>query len=245
MPASTAPPSASAAVPPPATAPTSSTVAEDDAADADAAAAVALPTDYYRTLGIERSADYDTVRKAYRRLALKYHPERNKSRDAPEAFRRVSESYDVLSNSEFEGFFGGYAYHGNPEETFAKFFGGTNPFADFFAVLTEEMPTKFGPKFGGLHGMNSGNAVLAPPTQDPPIEIDIPVTLEELYIGVVKKARVTRRVLTEDGITTEEQQKIFTINIMKGWKDGTSIKFPKEGHQGPNKIPGTTYTLSE
>ncbi|KAI9363419.1 hypothetical protein DFJ73DRAFT_512445 [Zopfochytrium polystomum] len=216
--------------------------------------------DYYRTLGLDRAADAEAVKSSYRKLALKYHPDRNKAAEAPEAFRAVSEAYDVLSNKkwraiydqyghdglrngvparngEFEGFVGGYAYHESPEETFAKFFGGTNPFADFFAVLTESLPTSFGPKFGGLYGMNTGNPILSPPTKDPPIEMDIMLTLEELWAGAIKKMRVTRKVLTEDGVTTEDQQKIFTIHVKRGWKDGTRVTFPNEWNQGPNKIP--------
>ncbi|KAJ3315362.1 DnaJ sub B member 13 [Blyttiomyces sp. JEL0837] len=233
------------------------------------AAGGALLPDFYKTLGLDRSADTSSVKKAYRKLALKYHPEKNSAPDAFEYFKRIAEAYDVLSNHKyraiydqygneglkngvpprdgFEGFSGGYAYHGNPEETFAQFFGGKNPFADFFAVLTEDLPSptttqspfpsKFGQKFGGMHGMNHTNAALSPPAQDPNVEKDLELTLEELYNGTVKKVKMIRKILGDDGVTTVEDEKVFVIDVCKGWKEGTKIRFPGEGDQGPNKLP--------
>lgn len=46
------------------------------------------------------------------------------------------------------------------------------------------------------------------------------------------------QVLNDDGHTTSTREKILTITIQKGWREGTRITFPKEGDQGPNKIPG-------
>ena len=51
--------------------------------------------DYYKILGVERNADQDTIRKAYRRLAAKYHPDRNKEKDAEERFKEVNEANEV------------------------------------------------------------------------------------------------------------------------------------------------------
>jgi len=97
--------------------------------------------DYYETLGLARNATPEEVKKAFRRLAMKYHPDRNKNDDAAERFKQVNEAYEVLSDSErramydrfghagtepaygrgFEGFnFGGFG------DIFDAFFGGTN-----------------------------------------------------------------------------------------------------------------------
>ena len=56
--------------------------------------------DYYKILGVERTADQETIRKAYRRLAAKYHPDRNKAADAEERFKEVNEANEVLSDAE-------------------------------------------------------------------------------------------------------------------------------------------------
>lgn len=54
--------------------------------------------DYYKTLGIERSADQDSIKKAFRRLAAKYHPDRNKAAGAEDRFKEINEAYEVLSD---------------------------------------------------------------------------------------------------------------------------------------------------
>jgi len=73
--------------------------------------------------------------------------------------------------------------------------------------------------------------------QDPPIEKNIFVSLEELLNGTQKKLRIMRKVLNPDGQTTRNEEKILTLDVKKGWKAGTKITFKKEGDQGPNKIP--------
>ncbi|KAJ3219196.1 DnaJ sub B member 13 [Dinochytrium kinnereticum] len=241
--------------------------------------------DYYKVLQVERSADSEAVRRAYRRLSLKHHPDKNPAPDSFENFKRIAEAYDVLSNSkrravydqygpdglkngvpqrdDFDGYSGGYAFNGDPEEVFVQFFGGKNPFAetpqshsqrhsphqDFFAVHTEttsSFPAQFGNKFGGMHGMNRPNPAISPPVQDPPIEKDLNVTLEELYNGAVKKVKILRKVFGDDGVTTQEAQKVLTIDIKRGWKDGTRVIFPSEGDQGPNRIPADiVFTIRE
>jgi curved DNA-binding protein len=60
-----------------------------------------MADDYYKTLGIEKTADPEAVKKAYRKLALKYHPDRNpNNREAEEKFKKISEAYAVLSDAE-------------------------------------------------------------------------------------------------------------------------------------------------
>ncbi|MBU4581837.1 MAG: DnaJ domain-containing protein, partial [Proteobacteria bacterium] len=60
-----------------------------------------MADDYYKTLGVEKSADAEVIKKAYRKLALKYHPDRNPgNREAEEKFKKISEAYAVLSDPE-------------------------------------------------------------------------------------------------------------------------------------------------
>ena len=56
--------------------------------------------DYYERLGVSRNADADTIKKAYRKLAMQYHPDRNDAPDAEESFKRVTEAYEVLRDPE-------------------------------------------------------------------------------------------------------------------------------------------------
>ena len=73
--------------------------------------------------------------------------------------------------------------------------------------------------------------------QDPPIQHELVVSLQELLTGTKKKMKVSRRILNSDGYTTTVQDKVLEIDVKKGWKEGTKITFPKEGHQSHNKVP--------
>ena len=59
---------------------------------------VAMGKNYYQILGVERSASADEIKKAYRKMALKYHPDKNQDPDAEERFKEIAEAYDVLSD---------------------------------------------------------------------------------------------------------------------------------------------------
>jgi len=72
--------------------------------------------------------------------------------------------------------------------------------------------------------------------QDPAVEHDLYVSVEELLIGCTKKMKITRRVASPDG-TTRKEDKVLTINVKPGWKAGTKITFPREGDQSSHKIP--------
>ncbi|XP_008288179.1 dnaJ homolog subfamily B member 13 [Stegastes partitus] len=205
-----------------------------------------MSSDYYETLEINRDATDADIKKAYRRLALKFHPSSNREPGSSETFVQLGEAYDVLSDprkkatyDKFgeEGLKGGvpaefgsggawsskYVYHGNPDKTFRQFFGGDNPFADFY---TNDAPMQLG-------GLQPGVVK----TQDSPIERDIHLSLDDLFHGCTKKIKISRRVMNEDGNASSIKDKILTINVKPGWKEGTRIVFSKEGDQGPNSIP--------
>lgn len=111
--------------------------------------------DFYRILGVTKTATDDEIKKAYRKLALKFHPDKNKSKDAEEKFKEVAEAYEILSDKKKRDIFdqygeeglkgesmgcgagantGNYSYsfHGDPRATFTQFFGSTDPFSVFF-----------------------------------------------------------------------------------------------------------------
>ena len=87
-------------------------------------------------------------------------------------------------------------------------------------------------------------ALFQGPVQSPAVEQPLPLTLEELYLGTVKKLKISKSVLTNDGTTTTTKEKILSIKIKRGWKTGTRITFPKEGDQGANVIPGKSIILN-
>lgn len=201
-----------------------------------------MAKDYYKILEIPKTATDDEIKRAYRKLALKYHPDKNKSPDAEERFKEVAEAYEILSDKRKrdiydmhgeEGLRGGvpagngkpftsYTYHGDARATFAQFFGNANPFQSIFeSFFTEDD-----------HDPYTG----MPKTQDPPIEHDLYVGLEDIHNGCTKKMKILRKVIQPDG-SLRREEKILNIDIKPGWKAGTRITFPKEGDQDGNKIP--------
>ncbi|KAH8270499.1 hypothetical protein KR018_010823 [Drosophila ironensis] len=239
--------------------------------------------DFYKILGIDKKASDDEIKKAYRKLALKYHPDKNKSPQAEERFKEIAEAYEVLSDKKKrdifdkfgeEGLKGGppgpdgdsqqgaynYQFHGDPRATFAQFFGSSDPFGIFFGG-GEQM---FGAGPGGAGGANealfmnmgandmfAGNPMAgafrsqsfnaqAPSrkrqqTQDPPIEHDLYVTLEEVDRGCTKKMKISRMASMNN--VPHKEEKVLSITVKPGWKAGTKITFPKEGDQAQGKIP--------
>ncbi|MFX1562564.1 MAG: molecular chaperone DnaJ [Promethearchaeota archaeon] len=88
--------------------------------------------DYYEVLGVSRNASEDEIKRAYRKLALKYHPDRNKSSDATENFREISEAYAVLSDKEKRNMYDRFGHAGvHGRWSVDDIFGGVN-FEDLF-----------------------------------------------------------------------------------------------------------------
>ncbi|KAL1510151.1 hypothetical protein AB1Y20_006482 [Prymnesium parvum] len=130
--------------------------------------------DYYELLGVSRSADEGAIKKAYRKLAVQWHPDKNPDRreEAEEMFKLIAEAYEVLSNKEKRLAYDRYGKEGvtggastgvhsfnDAEEIFKSFFGGADPFESFFrggfggGFGGADDP--FGSVFGGGGGMKS------------------------------------------------------------------------------------------
>lgn len=73
--------------------------------------------------------------------------------------------------------------------------------------------------------------------QDPAIHHELRVSLEEVFHGCTKRMKISRRRLNADGRTTRTEDKILSIEIKRGWKEGTKITFPREGDESPGCIP--------
>lgn len=138
--------------------------------------------DYYDVLGVSRTANADELKRAYRNLAKKYHPDVNKSSDAPEKFKEIQTAYDILSDDNkrrrydqfgAEGVNGGY-----PE----GFGAGASPFGDIFDIF-----------FGqGAAGRGPSTVVRGDDLRE-----DIELTLEEVAAGAEKTIKFSRMVNCE------------------------------------------------
>ncbi|MBI4339781.1 MAG: molecular chaperone DnaJ [Chloroflexi bacterium] len=141
---------------------------------------MAIKRDYYEVLGIARDASEEEVKKAFRRLALEYHPDRNRSPEAEERFKEVSEAYQVLSNPEKRTAYDRFGHagvngNGSASQGFEGF-GDLGGFGDIFDAF-----------FGGF-----GRQARPGPQRGRDIEVALDLTFEEAALGAEKDVEVTR-----------------------------------------------------
>ncbi|WP_256012847.1 molecular chaperone DnaJ [Desertivirga xinjiangensis] len=174
--------------------------------------------DFYDILGVTRSSSADEIKKAYRKLAIKYHPDKNPGdKEAEEKFKEAAEAYEILSNPEKKQRYdqfghagtsasgGGYGGHMNMDDIFSQFGdifggGGGSPFESFF---------------GGGGGQSRGGRRVARGTN---LRIKVKLTLEEIARGVEKKIKVNKQVVcnTCDGTGAKDRSSFHTCNTCGG-----------------------------
>lgn len=136
-------------------------------------------SDYYSVLGVNRGASKDEIKKAYRKLAMKYHPDRNPSPEADKKFKEISAAYDVLmddnkrANYDSTGSENAHGYGGG-QSYGQQGFDGFDPFSDIFEQF-----------FGGRSRKSSG---LKKRGSD--LRIEIEISLEEAFLGGQKKVTI-------------------------------------------------------
>ncbi|HVM46209.1 MAG TPA: molecular chaperone DnaJ [Candidatus Thermoplasmatota archaeon] len=137
--------------------------------------------DYYEILGVSREASVEDVKKSYRKLAMQYHPDRNKEPGAEERFKEISEAYAVLSDAEKRRTYDqlGHAGFDQRYQTEEDIFRGAD-FSEFGFDLGSIFRTIFGG--GGFGGPARGRDLVA----------NLDITLEDVAKGVEKDVRVTR-----------------------------------------------------
>ena len=141
--------------------------------------------DYYDVLGVSKSADNKEIKKAYRKIASKFHPDKNHGdKQAEEKFKEAAEAYEVLSNNEKRqryDQFGHAGMKGGPGG-----FGGGMNMEDIFSQFGDI----FGGGFGGFGGSRGGRRVM----KGTNLRIRLSLNLKEILEGVDKKIKVTRLV---------------------------------------------------
>lgn len=212
--------------------------------------------DFYKILGVSRTANTNEIKKAYRKLAKELHPDKNKDDpNASEKFQDLGAAYEVLSDADKRK-----KYDQCGEECVKKegMMDGFDPFASFFG--------DFGFGFGG------GDSQQHETPKGGNIVMDLYVTLEELYSGnfvqvtrnkpVMKPARGTRKCncrqemvtrnlgpgrfqMTQETVCEEcpnvklvNEERVLEIEVEPGMKDGQEIKFVAEGEPHIDGEPG-------
>ncbi|MFQ3536750.1 MAG: J domain-containing protein [Aggregatilineales bacterium] len=177
-----------------------------------------MERDYYKILGVSRNATAEEIKKAYRNLARRYHPDRNPNNKEAEArFKQINEAYEVLSDAEKRARYDqlGQHYHqwrsgqgvdwrdiGGSGSSFSGF-GTEGSFADFLASI-----------FGG----GRTRETYRQPIRGQDVEMPIELTLEEAYSG------------TERTITRGNRRR--TVRIPAGTREGMRVRVEGEGEAG-------------
>ncbi len=144
--------------------------------------------DYYEVLGLTKSASDDEIKKAYRTLAKKYHPDANPGdKSAEEKFKEINEAYSVLSNPQEKQKYDQYG-HAAFDPSSGAGYGGFGGFGDFNVDLGDIFGSFFGGGFGSSSGRSSRNA----PRRGDDIGYNITITFEEAAFGCKKEITYSR-----------------------------------------------------
>jgi molecular chaperone DnaJ len=141
--------------------------------------------DYYEILGVQRNADGEVIKKAYRKLALQFHPDRNGgSKEAEEKFREATEAYEVLRDGDKRAAYDRFGHAGVRGAGSAQGFGGFN-FADALEIFMRD----FG-GFGNVGDLFGQQARRSGPRRGADLRVRLPITLSEVASGAQKTIKL-------------------------------------------------------
>lgn len=190
--------------------------------------AILMGKDYYQILEISRNATPDEIKKAYRRLALKWHPDKNpgNEEEANKKFTDISEAYQVLSDPQKKETYDRFGEEGlNGPGVGSASFHSIDPFemfrqfhSSFFNSPFDEFGSPFGSGFGGFGRRQTG-----PRRQQPQVH-SISCTLEQLFHGDTKNLLIQRK------INNSDEDNMIELTIPPGTFEGTKFTFPGAGN---------------
>ncbi len=198
--------------------------------------------DYYEVFGLERDATQDEIKRAYRKLARKYHPDVSKLEDAEERFKELGEAYEVLKDPEKRKSYDQLGANWQAGQDFRpppnwdkdfEFHGGgftdadAGEFSDFFESLFGREGFR---KAAGSQGARDFHAR----GQDSYVEIEI--DLEDSYQGTTRSLTLTHSEVAADG-RPQQKERTLKVRIPKGVIQGQHIRLGKQGAAGYGQGP--------
>lgn len=202
--------------------------------------------DYYASLGLERSASDDEIKKAYRRLARKYHPDVSKEKDAEEKFKDINEAYQTLSEPEKRKAYDQLGQR-RPGEDFqpppdwgSHFGGGAGGFGGGGGRFEDVDLSDLFAHFGGGGGGGAGRGRIRPRAgQD--VEVVAEITLEQAAFGTELELRLSEPEIQADG-SVLRVPRTLQVKVPAGSIEGQRLRLAGKGgpglHGGP---PGDLY----
>lgn len=229
--------------------------------------------DYYEVLGVNRDADEKEIKRAFRRLARKYHPDVNPNdKEAERKFKEISEAYHVLSDSKKRAEYDRFGHLGDQWRQAAAGAPGAYSYTtgaggagfDFggFGMggnIEDLLEDLLGGRGGGFGRRAAADTqTRAPRGQDVQAEVDL--TLEEAYRGVTREIAVAIPQLCPDcggagvlgggavcatcgGRGQMEQSKRLQVKIPPGVRTGSKVRLARQGAPGPMGQPGDLYLI--
>ena len=192
--------------------------------------------DYYEILGIKRDAGADEIKKAYRKLAHKYHPDVSKDPKGEEKFKEVAEAYKTLKDAQARAAYDKLGSH-RPGEDFRpppdwdqQFAGGDGNFS-FEDIDLSDLFAGLGGRGGGSRAGGQRGANFPIPGQD--YEVAAPITIEDAYRGTELDLNLSVPEYDEQG-RLRRVPLAFKARIPKGVTDGERLRLPGKGGKGLN-----------
>jgi curved DNA-binding protein len=212
--------------------------------------------DYYASLGVERTASEADIKKAYRRLARKFHPDVSKEKDAEEKFKEVAEAYQTLSDKEKRAAYDQLGSH-RPGEDFRPPPGWETHFTqggagdgidlggidlgDLFEALGRGRGGGRGPGGARAHGFAGGGESFAMPGQD--FEANAQLSLEDAFRGTEVALKLAVPDVAPDGSLRRTEHSV-RVRIPRGATDGQRLRVAGKGGAGFNGGPSGDLYLN-
>ena len=216
---------------------------------------------HYETLGVSQNASDAEIKKAYRKLSLQYHPDRNNNADAQDKIREINDAYDTIGDSskrkqyDMELKFGDNPFahlaggnmpfmrmptmnqsDGDIGELFSALFGGMGGESPNVQIFHGGIPGMGG--MGGIPGMGGGAKILRKPA---PISKTIHITLEQAYNGCKLPVEIERNVMVGD-VQIAETETLY-VDIFPGIDNNESIIIRDKGNVTAEQLKGDVKIL--